>query len=170
MNRSITLFGVGLVLLAVGLIAYPIAAGGAEVFDVEQAAGVLVFSVSASVVLWGLTSPDPSVTTVTGFLGNPDENELNRRLARRAPTGAARYRPSPRESVNCDACYTAMAAQEVLCPRCARRRACQACGKPLFRLAGAVRCGPCVKDEMYCDCPNLKKGRRLAWVRPTRLR
>jgi hypothetical protein len=157
-NRSIAFLGIAVLLLGIGFLAYPIAVMGFEQVDAEQEVGILVLSASASIILWGMTSPDPAVTTVSGLFGNPDENELRRRLRPAGPGGPARYLPSPRESVNCSSCYTAMPAQQVLCPRCGERRTCRRCGKPLFQLAGAVRCGPCVKDEVYCHCPKLKRG------------
>lgn len=157
MNRSITLLGVVILLSAGGLIAFPFLTTGAVGVDLELELGIFVLPVGLSVILWGASSPDPSITTVGGLFGNPDENVLRKRLAPPPPTGPARFMPNPRESANCVQCYTAIPADEVVCPRCGRPRECRGCGKRLFFLAGGVRCAPCLRNEVYCGCPKVKR-------------
>jgi LSD1 subclass zinc finger protein len=129
-----------------------------ESVDLEVQLAIFVLPVGIAILVWGSVAPDPRVTTVGGLFGNADENELRRRrLARAPPQGAARFRPSPLESANCRKCYTAIPARLVDCPRCGTRRDCRGCNKPLFYLAGAVRCAPCLKDEIYCSCPMVRK-------------
>ena len=162
MNRSITALG-GLLLLA-GCGAIGVALGVQTVLLrhalLPIGAGLVPFGLL--VLLFGATRPDPSITTVRGTFGSPEENLLTERLrAQQRARVDPRYLPSPRESVHCGHCYTLIPAQTVTCPRCGDRRRCQSCGKPLFRLAGAVRCGPCTRDEVYCDCPRVAAGLSL---------
>lgn len=158
MNRSIVFLGLFLFIVSIGLFAFPEILTGSESVDLEVQAGILALPLSIAVAIWGAAAPDPRVTTVGGIFGNADENELRRRLARVPPSGEARFRPSPLESVNCRKCYTLIPARMLDCPRCATRRECRGCNKPLFFLAGAVRCAPCLKDEVYCSCPKLRRG------------
>ncbi|HEV8049884.1 MAG TPA: hypothetical protein VGP88_04760 [Thermoplasmata archaeon] len=158
MNRSIVFLGLFLFILAIALFAYPQFSTGVESVDLEVQVGIVVLPLGIAVAVLGAAAPDPRVTTVGGVFGNADENEMRRRaLARAPPTGDARFRPSPLESVNCRKCYTLIPAQLADCPRCGARRECRGCNKPLFLLAGAVRCAPCLKDEVYCSCPKLRK-------------
>jgi LSD1 subclass zinc finger protein len=157
MNRSIVGLGLAFVVLAFGLFAYPEIVFGAESVDLPVQIGVLVLPLGIAISIWGSIAPDPRVPTVGGMFGNADENELRRRAVRAPPAGDARFRPSPLESVNCRKCYTAIPARLVDCPRCGTRRECRGCNKPLYYLAGAVRCAPCLKDEVYCSCPKLRK-------------
>lgn len=157
MNRSIVFLGVFFLIFAIGLFAFPELVSGAESVDLEVQIGIFVLPAGIAIVIWGSAAPDPRVTTVGGLFGNSEENELRKRLARAAPTGAARYRPSPLESANCRKCYTAIPARVADCPRCGSRRECRGCNKPLFYLAGAVRCAPCLKDEVYCSCPMVRR-------------
>lgn len=162
MNRSIVFLGGFLLAVAIALFAYPEFLNGAESVDLEVQLAIFVLPLSLAVVVWGSIAPDPRITTVGGLFGNADENELRRRLGRVPATSPVRYRPSPLESVNCRKCYTAVPAGLVDCPRCGTRRECRGCHKPLFYLAGAVRCAPCLKDEVYCSCPVQRRpgGRR----------
>ncbi|HZY70511.1 MAG TPA: hypothetical protein VFF67_05990 [Thermoplasmata archaeon] len=157
MNRTITFLGLAVLLGGIGLVIYPLVTSGSEALDIEVESGIFVLPVALSVLLWGASAPDPRVTTVRGVFGNPDENLLQRRLDRNPALAAARYRPSPKEPVNCRSCYTLIAPELADCPRCGRRRECRGCGKPLFFLAGAVRCAPCLHDEVYCDCPKVRR-------------
>ena len=157
MNRSIVFLGLFFIVVAIGMFAFPEVVTGAESVDLEVQLGIFVLPVGIAIMIWGSAAPDPRVTTVGGLFGNADENEMRRRLARSAPTGEARFRPSPLESVNCRKCYTAIPARLADCPRCGSRRECRGCNKPLFYLAGAVRCAPCLKDEVYCSCPMIRK-------------
>jgi hypothetical protein len=156
MNRSIVYAGLLLLVSGIGLILLPFLTSGVERVDLEVEIGLFAFPAGIAVMLWGGASPDPELSTVRGFLGNPEENLLWRRETGYIPEGPARFRPSPRESVNCRFCYTSIPAQQLLCSRCGRRRECRNCQKPLFQLAGAVRCAPCVRDEAYCNCPSLR--------------
>ena len=157
MNRAITYLGLGVLLASGFLIAYPDLLNGAEVLDFEVEVGLLTLPGGLSVILWGASAPDPRVTTVRGVFGNPEENIVGRKLERSAAIAQARYRPSPKEPVNCRQCYTLIPPELADCPRCGRRRECRGCGKPLFFLAGAVRCAPCLHDEVYCNCPRLRR-------------
>ena len=158
MNRSIVFLGLFMLIVAIGLFAYPELISGVESVDLEVQLAIFVLPVGIATIIWGSAAPDPRVTTVGGLFGNADENELRRRLARAPTSGPARFRPSPLESVNCRQCYTAMPARVLDCPRCGARRECRGCRKPLFYLAGAVRCAPCLKDEVYCSCPMIRRG------------
>ena len=153
MNRSIVYVGVFLFLGGLGLLLFPWLTSGKEVVDLFVQIGFIVVPSGLAISLWGGLSPDPELSTVAGSLGNPDENILRRQPSVQVPVGAARYRPSSGDSTNCRHCYTSIPRKGLICPRCGRRRECVNCHKPLFWLAGAVRCAPCVRDEVYCDCP-----------------
>ena len=156
MNRRITLVGVGLFLAAVALMVSPIAIYGYLVVDLEFQLGVLLLAAASSVVLVGLAASDPRVTTIGGVFGNPDENEMRRSERRSTADDRRRYALSPKEPTNCRQCYTVIAWDVADCPRCSKRRECRECGRPLFYLAGGVRCTPCARDEVYCNCPRSK--------------
>ena len=155
MNRGITLFGTFVLLAGIGFIASPVVLTGVETFTTLLEVGIFTLPVGLAIVLWGASSPDPAATTVTGVFGNPDENAVRQmeRAARR--NYDVRYLPGPRETVNCRKCYTGIPWDSAECPRCGRRRECRACGRPLFYITGAVRCLPCIRDEMFCNCPRL---------------
>jgi hypothetical protein len=157
MNRRITLVGVLVLLIGISLMISPVAIYGVLRIDLEFELGIFTLPIAISIFLLGASAPDPSVTTVTGVFGNPDENFLRKVERRPAFDERLRYEPSPKESTNCVHCYTAIPWNIAECPRCGRRRACRGCSRPLFLLAGAVRCAPCVRDEVYCNCPKLKK-------------
>lgn len=165
MNRSLTSLGAALVVLALALLAYPVVVSGAWRIGLPVMVAIVLLPAGLLVVLLGASSPDPRLTTVGGIFGNPEENLLRKRLVRGVPVGPARYRPSPLESTNCGACYTAIPAGVLDCPRCGHRRECRNCNKPLYFLAGGIRCAPCLKGEIYCDCPRVK---RTAAVRVAR--
>ena len=145
-----------MLLAGLGAIAFDLVAHSALASESLLPLGAGLVPVGLIVLFLGATRPDPALTTVRGTFGNAEENLLAERL-RSASRGRVdpRYLPSPRESVHCLRCYTLIPAQTVMCPRCTERRRCQQCAKPLFFLAGAVRCGPCAKDEVYCDCPRV---------------
>jgi hypothetical protein len=156
-NRSITLLGVFVLLLAIGSLVWPLITQGVLVLDPIADTGIVVFPAALMIILWGVSRPDPAITTVGGVFGNPEENVLRKQVVPPSYGHAARHRPGPRESVNCRRCYTAVPADLLDCPRCGTRRLCRECGKPLDLLSGGVRCVPCVKDEIFCDCPRASK-------------
>ena len=166
MNRSITLLGALLLLAGIGGVVLDLRPVDHLDPSLFLLFGATLLPAGMVIVLFGVTRPDPRETTVRGLFGNEEENELERRLRlQQRQRVDPRYLPSPRESVHCGKCYTLIPAQRVTCPRCGVHRRCQACGKPLFLLAGMVRCGPCTKDEVYCDCP-----RAAGAVPPSRFR
>lgn len=138
------------------LMALPIALTGHFAVSPGFFAAFVLIPVGLGVVFYAGLSPDPDRSTVGGWFGSSEENWLRRRERAWAARDPARYRPSPREAVNCRRCYTAIPSQQLECPRCGLHRRCRSCGKPLYFLSGAVRCAPCVKDEVYCDCPKVK--------------
>ena len=166
MNRSIAFLGLGILIFGIGLIASPITLTGVESVTPALELGIFVLPVGISVILWGASSPDPRITTVSGVFGNPDENELRRGEAAKRNFDV-RYVPGPRESVHCRQCYTLMPWDVAECPRCGRRRQCRACGKTLYFMSGSVRCLPCVREETFCNCPKVTRSDPLT-PRPTR--
>ncbi|MCI4337220.1 MAG: hypothetical protein L3K17_08550 [Thermoplasmata archaeon] len=155
MNRSITLLGLAVLLSGIGLMASPDALTGVESVTPFLEIGVFVMPVGISVILWGASSPDPTVTTVSGVFGNPDENELRRSEGGTRRNFDVRYLPGPKESVNCRQCYTLIPWNVAACPRCGRKRECRACGKTLYFMSGGIRCLPCVREETFCNCPKV---------------
>lgn len=160
MNRTLALVGVVLVIGAILAVAIPFLVTSAFQVGYALYGAGLVFLLGLVLLFRGALAPDPTVTTVGGFLGNPVVDEARRAEEELMTPGArhVRYAPGPREPVNCRQCYTIIAWNVVDCPRCGRPRECKNCGKKLFFLAGAVRCAPCVRDEAYCNCP---------WARPS---
>jgi LSD1 subclass zinc finger protein len=169
MNRRVTLVGLFFLLLAIAFIASPIPLTGAERITTFFEIGLMGLPVGLCVILYGLSSPDPDVTTVGGTFGNPDENVLARQGRRAPPVSHVRYASSPKEPVHCRHCYTLIPWDITECPRCHRRRECRGCGRPLFYLSGAVRCAPCVRDEVYCSCPKLRRNIAPPGSRPRSL-
>ncbi|HEY6238591.1 MAG TPA: hypothetical protein VIZ68_05340, partial [Thermoplasmata archaeon] len=108
MNRRITLLGLLVFLVGVALMVSPIALYGALQIDIEFQIGAMCLPIAISVLLLGASAPDPSVTTVSGVFGNPDENFLRKVERRPAFDERLRYEPSPKESTNCRQCYTAI--------------------------------------------------------------
>jgi hypothetical protein len=157
LNRSITLLGVALLVLAIGLLVYPVASTGAEQLDPVADIGLFLIPASLLSIGWGASRVDPESTTVAGVFGSSEANLLRRPRGPPVERDPVRYRPSSRESVNCRKCYTMVPSTVAECPRCGTRRPCRGCDKPLFYLAGGVRCGPCVKDEAFCDCPRVAR-------------
>jgi hypothetical protein len=168
MNRTLALVGTVLVIISLLSISIPFLVTSAfKVSDAAYAAGLL-FLVGLVVLYQAATAVDPSVTTVGGILGNPiiDESRRAEEAVTNVPLSPVRYTVGPKEPVNCRYCYTAIPWDVANCPRCARPRHCRSCGKPLFYLAGGVRCGPCVRDESQCNCPRVK----ATGARPTGVR
>ncbi len=154
MNRTIVYLGVIGLLLALGLLAFPVVVSGSFQLGWEVDLAIIALPASMMTILWGASLPDPSLTPVGGVFGSAEENEMRRQQADIHVAAIARYRSSPREPTNCRKCYTMVAYDLAQCPRCGTARLCRSCAKPLFYLSGDVRCGPCVKDENYCDCPH----------------
>ncbi len=157
MNRTLALAGLILALVGILLLSIPFLVSSTFSVGIEVYLAAVIVLVGLVVMIRGATAADPSVTTVGGFLGNPvvDATRRVEAEATRLPPREARYLPGPREPVNCRQCYTAIPWNVAECPRCGRRRLCRSCLKPLFLLAGAVRCGPCILDEASCTCPRL---------------
>ena len=155
MNRTITFLGLFFVLVGLALIASPVVLEGVERVTPLLELGIFILPVGLTTVLWGASSPNPSITTVAGILGNPDENEMRRKGAARSID--VRFQPGPREPVNCRHCYTLIPWEIADCPRCGRPRECRACGRRLYFVSGAVRCLPCVRSETYCNCPRVRR-------------
>lgn len=155
MNRSVTFVGVFVLILGLGLFALPEAMYGQ--FELDWATELAIVAVPAAlmIILWGASLPNPSRTTVGGVFGSPEENLVRRRSSSDPTRSASRFVVSSTEPVNCRRCYTLVPATLAECPRCGTRRLCRGCSKPLFYLSGAVRCGPCVRDETFCDCPKV---------------
>lgn len=168
MNRSLALVGLILVVVSILLVSIPFLVTSAfQVNDALYATGFL-FLVGLVILFQAATSPDPAVTTVGGILGNPvvDQARKAEEAVMGTPPRHVRYAPGPREPANCRYCYTLIPWNILNCPRCARPRHCRGCGKQLYFLAGAVRCGPCVRDESQCNCPRV----RPVVVRPAGMR
>lgn len=154
MNRSIIFLGVGILLLAFALIAYPIAVTGAELFDLEQEAGIYLIPPALAVILIGSISTDPRGTTVGGAFGNPDVR-FERAASRTAPSppGALLYNPT--EPARCRYCPTIIPADLAQCPRCARARECRTCNRPLGLVLDRATCPACGLPEARCRCARI---------------
>jgi hypothetical protein len=167
MNRSIILLGVGILLLAFALIAYPIAVTGGEQFDLEQELGIYLIPPALAVILVGSISTDPRGTTVGGAFGNPDvRSERAGTRVTPGPPGPLLYSPS--EPARCRYCPTIIPAELAQCPRCARARECRTCNRPLGLVLDRATCPTCGLAESRCRCsrialkpvPTLTRGRR----------
>jgi hypothetical protein len=153
MNRSIILLGVGILLLAFALIAFPIAVTGQEQFDIEQEAGIYTMPPAFAVILIGAVSTDPRGTTVGGAFGNREAEAEARKAS--APRGPVADRPlgyNPREPVRCRYCATIITFELAQCPRCARARECRTCGRPLGIVLDRATCPACARPEALCNC------------------
>jgi hypothetical protein len=159
MNRSMVAVAVGLILVAFGLITFPLWALGTEEFDAEQEAGILFLPFGLAIMLVALTAPDPTSTTIGGAFGNPEFDAA-------APAGERgpqrrRLAYDPREPVGCPHCRTFVAPELAQCPRCARARPCRSCGRSLGLVLDRPTCPPCGQAEPLCNCPSLaRKGPR----------
>ncbi|MCI4330948.1 MAG: hypothetical protein L3K19_03775 [Thermoplasmata archaeon] len=167
MNRHITVLGLVVLLIAIGFILYPLVLNGAEELDSEVEAGIFILPVGLTVILWGAASPDPSVTTVGGVFGNPDEDLVRQWEERKQAPREARFIPSPRETINCVQCYTAIPPESLACLRCGKERPCRSCGTGLTVVNGVVRCVRCGREEIYCSCPRVKRVARASPVHRT---
>lgn len=155
MNRSITRLGIAILVVGFMLIASPIVLTGAEVFDLEQEAGLLIAPIGLLVVLIGAVQPNPERTTVGGTFGNPEEVHRLRAGPSRSPAGPPPVRWNPNESVFCRYCRTVIAPDLSRCPRCARARECRACGRPLGTVLDRATCPFCGRPEAFCNCPRM---------------
>lgn len=153
MNRSIAAIGIGVILLGIGLVAFPIAVTGQERLDLEQMAGFLIAPVGLFVVLIAAISVDPSRTTISGAFGNPDESVR--------PTVPATAAPRPRggmtPTVYCRFCRAVVPTELSRCPRCARARDCRPCGRPLGLVLDRPTCPSCARAEPLCNCAFLSR-------------
>jgi hypothetical protein len=154
MNRSIILVGVGILLLAFAMIAYPIAVTGAEQFDLEQEAGIYLIPPALAVILVGSISTDPRGTTVGGAFGNPDVR-LEGAGTRSAPGRSGPLRYNPTEPARCRYCPTIIPSDLAQCPRCARARECRTCNRPLGLVLDRATCPTCGLPEARCACARL---------------
>lgn len=156
MHRSIAYVAVGVLLLSVALLAFPIWAFGSEQFDPEQELGILLLPAGLLVLLVAGVSTDPRVTTVGGTFGNPDFDPGSRGLRTPSPP-TPRMRYHPREAVQCEHCGTLIAPELARCLRCTRARPCRTCGRPLGLVLERPTCPRCGKPEVFCDCPVLPR-------------
>jgi hypothetical protein len=154
MNRSIAWVGVAIVVIGVGLAAFPVVVSGHEVLDDEQLAGFLVAPFGLFVVLIAAVSVDPTRTTVGGAFGNPDEPPA---VSGAAPVAPGRPRTSPNAPVYCRYCRAVITADLSRCPRCSRARECRSCGRPLGQVLDRPTCPTCAHAEPFCNCPALSR-------------
>lgn len=152
MNRAVVYLGIGVALGGIALVSFPIATTGAETFDIEQEAGLLVAPVGLVVVMFGASFYDPTRTTVGGTFGNPEEV---RRRDRKLATAALTLTYHPYDSVLCRHCRSYVAFDLATCPRCARARECRTCGRPLGLVLDRATCPFCARPEAFCNCPRL---------------
>jgi hypothetical protein len=154
MNRSIAWVGIALVLVGMGLVAFPIAVLGREELDPEQILGFLAAPLGLFVVLIAAVSVDPTRTTIVGTFGNPDEPPPSAS----GPSGASpRPRSSPTAPVYCRYCRAVITADLSRCPRCSRARECRTCGRPLGQVLERPTCPTCAQAEPFCSCPYLAR-------------
>lgn len=154
MNRSIAWVGIGISLLGVGLVAFPIAVTGREQLDPEQIGGFLLAPLGLFVVLIAAVSGDPYRTTVPGTFGNPEEAPVSPHAP--APPPRTRY-TNLNASVYCKVCRAVIAADLASCPRCARARECRCCRRPLGLVLDRPTCPTCARAEPFCNCPQMAR-------------
>ncbi len=156
MNRTTVGVGVAVLLFSFALIAFPIAVTGAELFDVEQEVGLYLLPAGLVIILLGAIAHNPQATTVGGAFGNVEETP------RRPGPGAGQVARTalgynPKEPVLCRYCRTYIPHDIANCPRCARARECQNCGRPLGRVLERPTCPMCARPEPFCNCPKLAR-------------
>lgn len=156
MDRTIGWVGVGLVVVGIALVAFPIVVMGREQLDMEQIAGFLLAPVGLFVVLIAAVSVDPRTTTILGAFGNPDEPVPPGPSATVVP-GPRRY--NPHEPVYCRQCRNVVTADLARCPRCSRARDCRNCGRPLGQVLDRPTCPTCAQAEPFCSCPYFARPR-----------
>lgn len=153
MNRSIAWVGVGVVLIGIGLVAFPIVVTGHELLDPEQIVGFLLAPLGLFVVLIAAVSVDPYQTTVSGAFGNPEEAPRPPAAPETSPS-RSRY-ANPNAPVYCRLCHAVITADLAYCPRCARPRECRNCRRPLGQVLDRPTCPACGRAEPFCNCPQL---------------
>jgi hypothetical protein len=153
MNRSMVGISATLIVIAIGLVSFPLWATGSEQFDLEQEVGILFLPFGLVTMLVGLTAPDPETTTVGGAFGNREFDRRPRTGPRPEPRRRLSY--SPVEPIRCPQCRTYVAAELIRCPRCARPRPCRSCGRPLGLVLERPTCPACGRAEPLCNCPSL---------------
>lgn len=152
MHRSVASIGLVLIVVGLGLAAFPVVVLGREQLDLEQVTGFLLAPVGLFVVMIAASSGDPRRTTVSGTFGNPEEVR-----ASAAGVEAWERTPgwSPLDAVHCRFCRTVITSDLASCPRCARARDCRNCGRPLGMVLDRPTCPTCARAEAFCDCPTL---------------
>ncbi len=157
MNRSIAYTGLLLVVGGILWLSTPYLLTSSFQVGPQLYLSMMLVVVGFVALFRGATSPDPSVTTVGGFMGNPIADEVRRAMAEPRTVGPqARYQPRPWEPVNCRFCYTAIPVTVLDCPRCGRRRSCRTCSRPLMSVEGALTCAQCSRYEFFCGCPKAR--------------
>ncbi|MGC2359669.1 MAG: hypothetical protein WA691_05115 [Thermoplasmata archaeon] len=155
MNRSIVFIGVGIFVVGLALISFPIAVTGQEQFDLEQESGLFFIAPAMAFLLVGAISDDPRVTTIGGTLGNPEFDRKPDAVDRPAAHVRSALGYNPREPVRCRHCSTIISFDLAQCPRCARPRECRGCGRPVGIVLDRVTCPSCAREEPFCNCPHL---------------
>jgi hypothetical protein len=155
MNRQSVGVAAVLMFFALALISFPLWALGSEQFDIEQELGILFLPVTLGILLVGLTSIDPSSTTVGGAFGNADFDPVRAKAVSSAPRYRLAY--DPRGEVFCRFCRTIIPADLSRCPRCARARPCRSCERPLGVVLARPTCPTCARAEALCNCVPLPR-------------
>jgi hypothetical protein len=153
MNRSIAGIGIAVILIGIGLVAFPIVVTGQERLDLEQTAGFLIAPVGLFVVLIAAISVDPSRTTIAGAFGNPDESVRPTSASPPAPRSRVGLTPT----VYCRYCRAVIPTELSRCPRCSRARDCRPCGRPLGLVLDRPTCPTCARAEPLCNCVFLSR-------------
>ncbi len=154
MNRPFAWVGVGVVLVGLGLVAFPVMVLGHELLDPEQVVGFLIAPLGLFVVMLAASSDDPRRTTVGGTFGNYEDAPERAAASAPAPRSRIRY---PNDPVHCRHCRTVITADLARCPRCARARECRGCGRPLGQVLDRPTCPPCARAEVLCNCSSLPR-------------
>ncbi len=154
MNRPFAWIGVGVVVLGMGLVAFPVIVVGRELLDPEQIAGFLIAPLGLFVVMLAASAHDPRRTTVAGTFGNSEESSDRPAAVSPPPRSRARYSSDP---VHCRNCRTVVTVDLARCPRCARARECRSCGRPLGQVLERPTCPTCAQPEALCNCVPLSR-------------
>lgn len=157
MNRTLLGWAIILLVLAIAMMVSPIPLDGSEQLTPLVYIGIFLIPVVIVVAVAGGMAPDPERLTVSGALGNADENELLRARQARANAPAPRTFDAPRRSVNCRKCYTLIAWDVLYCPRCTTPRLCRSCAGALELEGSSIECTRCRHPEIYCNCPGVAR-------------